>query len=275
MEETFSRNDLLTWLNDLLKTNISKIEQLGTGSAYCLLFDQIYPGKLQTSKVNVKAKSEYEYTTNLKLLQQAFLKVDIQKPIEVNSFFFIRIHIFLKIEKLIKLKYQDNFDFLIFLKRLHEAALSKENSSIAFRQNSSISDFENPFELKSNTSKFSIQKNSNSKSKPPKPPVDSAQNPIFCSNFPSAELLSAERNFFFNKLRDIDHFLDVVNKENSIEDVVRNIREIIYNTPDKLIQINNDGTIKLEGATENILSENGFVNSLEKHLDFEDSMQIE
>lgn len=86
MEETFSRNDLLAWLNDLLKTNISKIEQLGTGSTYCLLFDQIYPGKIQTSKINIKAKSEYEYTTNFKLLQQAFLKVDIQKPIEVTLF---------------------------------------------------------------------------------------------------------------------------------------------------------------------------------------------
>lgn len=157
---------------------------------------------------------------------------------------------------------------------MHEAVLIKENSSIAFRQNSSTSDFENPFEMKSNTSKFSIQKNSNSKSKPPKPPVE-AQNPIFCSNFPSADLLSAERNFFFNKLKDIDHYLDVVNKENSIEDVIRNIREIIYNTPDKIIQINNDGTIKLEEATDNILGENGFVNGLEKHLDFEDSMQME
>lgn len=37
-----SRTDLLQWLNDLLQINYTKIEQCGTGAAYCQIFDSIY-----------------------------------------------------------------------------------------------------------------------------------------------------------------------------------------------------------------------------------------
>lgn len=53
----FSRSELLSWLNDLLGANITKIEQLGTGAVYCQLLDLLYPGKVQLAKVNTKAKN--------------------------------------------------------------------------------------------------------------------------------------------------------------------------------------------------------------------------
>lgn len=37
-----SRGGLLTWVNDLLQTNYSKIEQMGTGAALCQIMDSIY-----------------------------------------------------------------------------------------------------------------------------------------------------------------------------------------------------------------------------------------
>lgn len=37
-----SRTELLQWLNDLLQINYSKIEQCGTGGAYCQIMDSIY-----------------------------------------------------------------------------------------------------------------------------------------------------------------------------------------------------------------------------------------
>jgi hypothetical protein len=43
-----SRTDLLQWLNDLLQINYTKVEQCGTGAAYCQIFDSIY-GKFGSS----------------------------------------------------------------------------------------------------------------------------------------------------------------------------------------------------------------------------------
>ncbi|KAJ2936827.1 hypothetical protein H1R20_g234, partial [Candolleomyces eurysporus] len=37
-----SRTDLLAWLNELLQINYTKIEQCGTGGAYCQIMDSIY-----------------------------------------------------------------------------------------------------------------------------------------------------------------------------------------------------------------------------------------
>ncbi len=89
-----SRGELLGWLNDLLKTNLAKIEQLGSGAVYCQLMDVLYPGKIPLGKVNWRAKFDYEFVANFKILQQSFTKLGIMKHIEV--------------EKLVKCKYQDN-----------------------------------------------------------------------------------------------------------------------------------------------------------------------
>jgi hypothetical protein len=37
-----SRTDLLAWLNELLQINYTKVEQCGTGGAYCQVLDSIY-----------------------------------------------------------------------------------------------------------------------------------------------------------------------------------------------------------------------------------------
>jgi hypothetical protein len=37
-----SRSELLGWLNDLLQLNYTKVEQCGTGAAYCQVLDSIY-----------------------------------------------------------------------------------------------------------------------------------------------------------------------------------------------------------------------------------------
>ena len=52
-----SRNDLLSWINTLAKTNYTKVEQLGTGIAYCQILDLIQSNKLPINKVNLKAKT--------------------------------------------------------------------------------------------------------------------------------------------------------------------------------------------------------------------------
>jgi RP/EB family microtubule-associated protein len=78
-----SRGELLAWINGLLALNLTKLEQLGTGAVYCQLYDIASRGKVNLAKVNWKAKQEYEYVNNFKILQQAFLKDNVQKPIDV------------------------------------------------------------------------------------------------------------------------------------------------------------------------------------------------
>lgn len=37
-----SRTELIGWINDLLQLNYTKVEQCGTGGAYCQILDSIY-----------------------------------------------------------------------------------------------------------------------------------------------------------------------------------------------------------------------------------------
>lgn len=65
--------------------NLSKIEELGSGSVYCQIVDVVHPGKIALAKVNWKAKNDYEFIGNLRLLQDAFNKIGIKRHIDVPS----------------------------------------------------------------------------------------------------------------------------------------------------------------------------------------------
>ena len=65
--------------------------------------DAIYPGTVAIGKVKWNAKHEYEYVENYKVLQQSFAKNDMKKYIDVD--------------KLTKAKYQDNLEFLQWMKK--------------------------------------------------------------------------------------------------------------------------------------------------------------
>jgi len=97
------RNELLNWLNEILSLGYTKVEQTASGAAHCQIMDAIYPGKVPLHKVNFNAKFDYEYVKNFKVLQEIFNKLAIEKYIDV--------------QKLIKGKYQDNLEFLQWIKR--------------------------------------------------------------------------------------------------------------------------------------------------------------
>lgn len=66
------------------------------------MMDALHPGAVPLHKVNFLAKYDYEYIRNYKILQEVFTRVGVAKVIEVN--------------KLIKGKYQDNLEFLQWMK---------------------------------------------------------------------------------------------------------------------------------------------------------------
>jgi len=82
------------------------VEQAATGALHCQIVDAVFPGKVQLHKVNFDAKYEHEYVPNFKVLQDVFNKENISKHIPVD--------------KLIKAKYQDNLEFLQWMKRFFD-----------------------------------------------------------------------------------------------------------------------------------------------------------
>jgi RP/EB family microtubule-associated protein len=97
-----SRQELLAWLNNLLQLNVTKVEQCGTGAAVCQIFDSIFQD-MPMSRVKFNANTEYAYLSNFKILQNAFVRHGIDRPVPVES--------------LVKCKMQDNLEFLQWAKR--------------------------------------------------------------------------------------------------------------------------------------------------------------
>ncbi|PWN39549.1 hypothetical protein IE81DRAFT_326430 [Ceraceosorus guamensis] len=107
-----SRTELIQWLNELLQIGYTKVEQCGTGAAYTQVIDSIYRN-VPLHKLNFAAKAEYEYVNNYKVMQEAFKKNRIDKPIPV--------------ERLIKCKMQDNLEFLQWLKKYWDAHMPDDD----------------------------------------------------------------------------------------------------------------------------------------------------
>ncbi|XP_061602928.1 microtubule-associated protein RP/EB family member 3-like isoform X1 [Cololabis saira] len=119
--ENLSRHDMLAWCNDSLQLTFTKIEQLCTGSAYCQFMDMLFPGCILLKKVKFNAKLEHEYIHNFKVLQASFKRMNVDKIIPV--------------ERLVKGKFQDNFEFLQWFKKFFDANYDgKEYDPLLMRQ---------------------------------------------------------------------------------------------------------------------------------------------
>ena len=73
--------------------------------------DSLFPNTVNMSKVTWKAKNEWEFINNFKILQYTFSKCKMNKYIEI--------------EKLSKAKYQDNLEFAQWMKRFFDLNQSK------------------------------------------------------------------------------------------------------------------------------------------------------
>ncbi|KAG4102611.1 microtubule binding protein [Neocallimastix lanati (nom. inval.)] len=233
-----SRTELIAWLNDLLKLNYTKVEQCGTGAALCQIIDSIYPGTVHLSRVKFNANQEFEYIQNFKILQAAFQKNNIDKNIPV--------------ERLVKCRFQDNLEFLQWMKKYWDTYYSGEEYDAISRRNSSpmnrrgLKDSalsSRKTSVASTTTKRTVEKKKipdNSTLSKQNSKVEEYDKIIMGLNEEIEELklnvdgLEKERNFYFGKLREIEILvqtqLENETESNEYSSVLKDIQTILYST---------------------------------------------
>merc|ERR1712032_1025403 len=114
--ENLSRHEMLAWVNGCLQSQMAKVEELGSGAAYCQLMDMLFPGVIQLKRVKFNSKQEHENINNFKLLQAAFKKMNVDQAVDID--------------KLSKQKFQDNFEFLQWYRNLSMQTTADMNTTL-------------------------------------------------------------------------------------------------------------------------------------------------
>jgi len=104
---TVGRTELIKWLNDLLETKYTKVEEVSNGAAFCQIMDACFPGKVNLSRVNFNAYLPHEITQNYKILQKTFATCGVQKYIDA--------------EILSQGRFIENLEFLQWMKCYYES----------------------------------------------------------------------------------------------------------------------------------------------------------
>uniref|UniRef100_A0A2C9K0S9 Microtubule-associated protein RP/EB family member 1 n=1 Tax=Biomphalaria glabrata TaxID=6526 RepID=A0A2C9K0S9_BIOGL len=239
-ENNLSRHDMLAWINDTLQTSYTKIEELCSGAAYCQFMDLLFPGSICLKKVKFHTKLEHEYIQNFKVLQVNFKKLGVDKIVPV--------------EKLVKGKFQDNFEFVQWFKRFFDANYGgQEYDPVTARGGEQLGQVAKTGAInKAPTAKPSVSKTS----QPPPQRIVKQPSKSPASNLvrrsPGApnhsaggdsqvieelkgqieqlnidkEGLEKERDFYFNKLREIE----VICQDNEGMPHIKEIMDVLYAT---------------------------------------------
>ncbi|KAI1610205.1 calponin homology domain-containing protein [Exophiala viscosa] len=222
-----SRQELLNWLNGLLQLNITKVEQCGTGAAFCQLYDSIFLD-MPMSRVKFNVNTEYAYIQNFKILQNTFTKHGLDRTVPVES--------------LVKCKMQDNLEFLQWSKRFWDQYFpGHEYDAVARRKAAG-----GPAAAVAPAAAPRASMGASTTRKTGTTPVNRA--PPRVSTAGSSALkqeneqlkeaiagLEKERDFYFSKLRDIELLLqNAIEQDPSIEaddnGLIKHIQAILYST---------------------------------------------
>ncbi|XP_056150468.1 microtubule-associated protein RP/EB family member 3b [Lampris incognitus] len=225
--ENLSRHDMLAWVNDSLQLTYTKIEQLCSGAAYCQFMDMLFPGCILLKKVKFNARLEHEFIHNFKVLQAAFKRMNVDKIIPV--------------EKLVKGKFQDNFEFVQWFKKFFDANYDgKEYDPLQTRQGQEGTPLPNPGPMRTSPTapKTVPTPQRQISATPPRRTTPMSRNggdaELLELNQQLLDLkltvdgLEKERDFYFGKLRDIELICQENESENS--PVLSKIMDILYAT---------------------------------------------
>ncbi|KAF9578418.1 hypothetical protein BGW38_005781 [Lunasporangiospora selenospora] len=231
-----SRAELLAWVNELLQLNVTKVEHLGTGAAYCQIIDSIY-GDVPMNRVKFTAKMDYEYLGNFKVLQSYFAIKKIDKPIPTD--------------RLMKCRMQDNLEFLQWIKKYWDGHYNGEiydsigrrgpnNDPFAAANRSTSSPARRVTNNGSSAGRLAAGNTSfrgNTSLRGPSPDQSSiiilGLQKELQEERTTVAALEKERDFYFGKLRDIEVMiqqeLDTA-PESAENTLLKNITNILYST---------------------------------------------
>ncbi|OUC47986.1 clathrin adaptor complex small chain [Trichinella nativa] len=192
--ENLSRHEMLNWVNDCLQSAFTKVEQLCTGTAYCNFMDMLFPGSVALRKVKWSTKLEHEYIQNFKVLQEGFLKMGVNKVVPVD--------------KLIKGKFQDNFEFLQWFKKFFDANYDgRPYNALSARGEESMPPADGTTKAKGTKDPVTRRApvTAAASERVAKPGVLSTAIFIFLKELEMEHAnLAKERDFYYGKLRDIE-----------------------------------------------------------------------
>jgi len=246
--DNLSRHDMLAWVNDSLQTKYTKIEELCSGAAHCQFMDMLFPGSVQVKKVKFNTKLEHEYINNFKVLQAAFKKMNVDKVVPVD--------------RLVKGRFQDNFEFLQWFKKFFDANYGGQDyDALAMRGGEEVGSTGKPARpmgggapkpMSSMPKRPAAQTAAAPRAPMNSRPVANGTAPIRAANGGglgagaqaqiddlttqvmemklTVEGLEKERDFYFGKLRDVE----VICQENEATggDLVKKVLDILYQTED-------------------------------------------
>ncbi|KPP59217.1 EB1 protein-like [Scleropages formosus] len=236
--DNLSRHDMLAWINESLQLNLTKIEQLCSGAVYCQFMDMLFPGCVALKKVKFQAKLEHEYIHNFKILQASFKKMGVDKIIPVD--------------KLVKGKFQDNFEFVQWFKKFFDANYDgKEYDPVEARQGQDTMPLQNPPMPALNKPKKILtaapqRPAAVAKATPKMAPASARRPGMGGGDDERAELIQEvnilkstiqdmekERDFYFGKLRNIE--LICQEKEGEGDPTLQRIVDILYATDEGFV----------------------------------------
>lgn len=264
-----SRSDLLNWLNSTLDLDYKKVEQCGTGAAFCQLMDSVV-GDVPMAKVKFNANTEYDYLHNFKILQASFNKHNIKKGIEVERLVKCRLQGNLELLQWFKRYWYDNKDLNVpYYPADRRPAVSGGNGSISSTipksrtssgssSNSRRSTLTNGRTLSNSRNSLPTSVPANKVSSLSRQLSDSRQDLAVLSEELQeykilVESLETERNFYFNKLRDIEILTEKLKaveeeelKKLSQQELIQKIQSILYSTEEGFHTNNEPADIDLE-----------------------------